>query len=170
MIVGWKFALAVILLVFGVAAACPASTVMVSVRADFSAAAISPGSMLRAKQMVSDIETSLMDEFFAAGHITFNLPLPIRTPASTDKAPTIDELLWNSAKGGADVLVYCTVQLVELNPNEPIQVKTCSVSALGVREVKGLPLNWKLPVTLLTRETDIQPDITRTAVQISAHL
>ena len=143
---------------------------MVSVRADFSAALISPGSMLRAKQMVTDIESKLMDEFFSRGHIVFNLPLPIRTLATTEKPPSIDELLWNSAKGGAEVLVFCTVQLEELQPNEPIRVKTCSVSAFGVHAINGLPLDWKLPVTLQTRETDLQPAIAQTAVQISAHL
>jgi len=147
-----------------------ATTVMVSVQANFSNVTISPAALSRAKQMVADIESSFMDEFFNQGHITYNLPLPIRTAQSTEKLLSVDELLGTTAKGGAEILVYCTVSLDELKPNQPVHVSNCTVHAYGVHASAGLPQSWILPITEKTMDTDLQGDIQQTAQQISAQL
>lgn len=160
----------VILMVFLVTFPCAGATVMVSVRTDFTNLVISPSALSKAQQIITDIETNFMEEFFNQGHIAYNWPISIRTQKSPEKALSVEELLWEGAKGGAEILVYCTLGLEEIKPNEPIHVRACTVQAFSVHPIIGLPLSWALKVSDSTMEHDIQDDIHLAAQQISEKL
>lgn len=161
-----------LILVLSAAAALPAraATVMVGVRADFAAKPLSPSSLARADQMVNGIEGSLMEQLFDAGHIAFNLPIKVRTPDADGKPLSVDDLLWSSAKGGAEYFVYCTVLLQETGPNLPVKVLDCQLVAYGVHGASGFPLRFRIPVGEATVETDLQPRVAEAVRRFGARL
>ena len=148
--------LMVVLAIFSGSASLSALTQMIAVQIEFSQGTISPDGLNRARTMALDVESALMDKLFDAGHITFNTPPELHWTGTETALSAVENLLFQTKRGGATLLVLCRVGLSEPKPNQALTVESCAISAIPIYAAADFPLTWNLPVNPALKDTDLK--------------
>ena len=136
-----------------------ALTQMVTAKIEFPQSTISPDGLKRAHMVAIDMESTLMDRLFDGGHITFNSPAEIQLAGAENVLSPVENLLFQTKKGGANLLVLCKVRLREPQPNQALVVESCAISAIPVYVAADFPLTWIMPVGPDLRDTDLKKSL-----------